>query len=199
MNYEIELFNKNYLEKFSCRKVVLGAGKCPAPIMLVGEAPGREEVKLGKPFVGPAGKNLSEFLYFLGLKREDIYITNTIKYRLSQINEKTGREINRPPKKSDIEENLFFLQKEVSIVKPDVIVTLGNVALKGITGDFSINIGQYHGRLIQWDINGIGYNIFPLYHPASVIYNRKLYSTYLEDLNELKMTLKSIIKELKDN
>lgn len=174
------------MEKFNDKKVVLGAGSCPARIMLIGEAPGKDEVRLSKPFVGSAGKNLEKFLELLDLKREDIYITNLIKYRLSKISEKSGREINRPAKRSDIELNIDFLHKEVSIVRPDIIVTLGNVPLKGITRDFNINIGQCHGILNKIEICGAEYNIFPLYHPASIIYNRSLYDTYVKDLEKLK-------------
>ena len=85
-----------YAQQFAGNEFVFGCGCIEPRLLLIGEAPGREEVKLSRPFSGAAGKNLDEFLELAGIKREDIYITNAIKYRLSKENPKTGRLSNRP-------------------------------------------------------------------------------------------------------
>jgi len=166
-------------------ELVFGEGNERARVLLVGEAPGKDEVALGRPFVGKAGKNLSEFLEILGLRREDIYITNTVKIRPTKRSPKTGKEINRPP---SAEETAFFrpyLMREIELVSPEVVVTLGNVPLRAVLGDDKALIGELHGR----EVAAGRLKVFPLYHPAAVIYNRSLRETYLEDLLELKRYL----------
>lgn len=177
---------EEYRNQFQSHEVVLGEGNLDAKLILVGEAPGKDEVKLSKPFVGAAGKNLSHFLSILGIEREEIYITNAIKYRLFQMNAQTGRKGNRPARKEEIEENQSYLAKEIGIIQPSYIVTLGNVPLKAVTNRKEINIGSVHGTLMQVLINNIEYALFPLYHPASIIYNRELKSVYLDDIEKLK-------------
>lgn len=168
-------------------KVVFGEGNNNANIMLIGEAPGRYEEEQGRPFVGQAGKNLDEFLDILNLKREDIFITNVVKIRPYKISEKTGRRVNRAPNRLELELSIDTLKKEIDIIKPKLIVTLGNTPLRALLGN--IKIGDVHGEIL--DYNGI--NVYPLYHPASIIYNRSLYETYIEDLHKLKDNIKSII------
>ncbi|CDF59311.1 uracil-DNA glycosylase [Thermobrachium celere] len=167
------------------RKIVYGDGNTNADIMLIGEAPGRFEEEQGKPFVGQAGKNLDEFIDILEIKREDLFITNVVKVRPYKINEKTGRKVNRAPNKKEIELSLDTLLKEIEIVSPKIIVTLGNTPLKALLGD--VKIGDVHGKLIEYN----GRFIYPLYHPASIIYNRSLYDVYIEDLKNLKKYIKS--------
>ena len=176
-----QLYNK-YQKEFSDFEVVLGEGNINAKIFLIGEAPGKDEVLQGKPFVGMAGKNLSNFLDTINMKREDIYITNTIKYRLSKVNPKTGRIVNRPTTKKDLEQNVDYLYQEIDIINPTYIVTLGNVPLLAVTNDNNIRIGNVHGRLNDVKIRAKCYKLYPLYHPASVIYNRSLKEVYLEDM-----------------
>ena len=101
----IKKLYEEYMEHFPGKEIVLGEGNINAQLLLIGEAPGKDEVKLLKPFVGVAGKNLSEFLDILKIGREEIYITNAIKYRLSETNAKTGRIVNRPALKEEIEQN----------------------------------------------------------------------------------------------
>lgn len=182
----LEKLYQKYKEEFEGKEIVLGEGNSDADILLVGEAPGREEVKLSRPFVGMAGKNLDEFLDLLGIKRHSIYITNAIKFRLSKLNPDTGRLVNRPALKEEIKLNRNFLIEEVGIIKPKYIVTLGNVPLKSVTNDFSINIGEVHGRIKNISIEGIEYKLFPLYHPASIIYARSLKEVYIGDLKMLR-------------
>jgi DNA polymerase len=162
--------------------VVFGEGNLDADILLIGEAPGEKETKFVKPFVGQAGKNLDEFLQVLELKREEIYITNTVKFRPYKVNPKTGRLSNRPPSKEEIKLCLPFLLKQLDIIKPKIVVTLGNTPLQTITGDNKVLIGENHGRPIKTD----KFYLFPLYHPASIIYNAGLKETYHEDLLMLK-------------
>lgn len=163
-------------------RVVFGDGNENASIVLIGEAPGEKEEETGKPFVGAAGKNLDEFLNILELKREDIYITNVVKIRPYKINPKTGRKSNRPPKSKEIEVSLQTLEKQIEIIKPQFIVTLGNISLRAVLRDKGSKIGDYHGRPVEV----CGHILFPLYHPASIIYNRSLYEVYINDVNKLK-------------
>ena len=166
----------------STEPIVFSGGNPEAHIMLVGEAPGAKEIELGKPFVGQAGKNLDEFLHILNLIKEDIYITNVVKIRPYKINDKTGRKSNRPPKKDEIEQYNKYLFKEIQIIKPKIIITLGNVPLKVVLGEKNAVIGAYHGKAMDKG----AYHVFPLYHPASIIYNQSLRNTYINDLYELK-------------
>lgn len=189
-----ELLNRvydKYRERFEGQEFVFGDGNTDARLLLVGEAPARDEVRLSKPFVGAAGKNLNEFLDMLGIKREEIYITNAIKYRLSEVSSKTGRLVNRPAKKEEIETSREFLIEEINIIKPEYIVTLGNVPLKAVTGDTDSIIGKLHGKVTDIEILGDKYKLFPLYHPASIIYNRDLKEVYINDLKELSVILKT--------
>jgi len=170
--------------------VIFGDGNPDASILLVGEAPGAKEIEQGKPFVGQAGKNLDDFLKILALEREDIYITNVVKFRPYRINEKTGKKVNRPPNKQEIEKHVKYLQEEIKIIQPKIIVPLGNVPLRALLGDDQAKIGDYHGKLIDKD----SFLIFPLYHPASVLYNRGLQEVYLQDLHRLKKHLPEILQ-----
>lgn len=177
---------EEYRREFQGEEIVLGDGNPDTRLLLVGEAPGRDEVKLSRPFVGMAGKNLDEFLELLDIPREDIYITNAIKYRLSKVNPQTGRVANRPATKQEIDKNREYIIKEVEIIDPQYIVTLGNVPLKSVTGDHGMNIGAVHGEVKTIEVSGQEYRLFPLYHPASVIYNRSLKEVYIADIKKLK-------------
>lgn len=161
---------------------ITGSGNVDAKILLVGEAPGAKEIELKEPFVGQAGKNLNEFLEILQIKREDLFITNVVKIRPYKINEKTGRKINRPPTKEEVHLFSKILKEEINIVSPKIIVTLGNTPLKSIMENNKLAIGAVHGQVLEKDT----FLIFPLYHPASIIYNQNLRETYLDDLNKLK-------------
>lgn len=174
-----------YSKQFHGKEIVLGSGNIECKLLLIGEAPGKDEVRIGKPFVGTAGKNLSEFLDIIKLKREEIYITNAIKYRLSEVS-KTGRLVNRPAKKEEISENREYLLKEISIINPEYIVSLGNVPLKSVTGDYNASIGSVHGALLTVMIFNKEYGLIPLYHPASVIYNQSLRAVYKSDIENMR-------------
>ena len=115
--------------------LVFGAGLAKKPVlMLIGEAPGEQEALQGKPFVGKAGKNLEGFLEVLGLRRGEIYVTNTVKLRPTKISA-AGRRVNRPPTREEKELFRPWLMKEIALVRPDALVTLGNVALQSFIRD----------------------------------------------------------------
>ncbi len=159
---------------------VFGEGRLEPVIMLVGEAPGAQEVLQGRPFVGKAGQNLAHFLQQLQLDRSALYISNVVKIRPHRVGA-TGRLSNRPPTRTEIAAFLPWLSEEISHVSPRLIVTLGNTALQAIVGPVAV-IGEVHGQLISRQ--GMP-AVFPLYHPAAIIYNRALQATYDEDLVRL--------------
>lgn len=184
----IAQLNEMYVERFYDRRedIVLGEGCLSPRIVIIGEAPGKDEVEKKRPFVGKAGKNLDFFLCKLGIERKDIYITNAIKYRLKKISPKSGGFINRPATTFDIASNMDILHKEVVILNPRLVVTLGNVPLKALTNDAKISIGDVHGRMTKVHIGGCALSLYPLYHPASIIYNPTLTDVYMEDIENLK-------------
>lgn len=167
---------------------VLGEGKSTRPlVMLVGEAPGAQEVREGRPFVGKAGQNLAEFLRMLGLSREDIYISNVVKVRPAKQGT-TGRLSNRPPTRQEVEAFTPWLLEEVALVAPAVLVTLGNTPLRVFAGK-DATIGAAHGRMTHC---GSTNRLFPLYHPAAIIYNRTLTEAYHQDLLQLRKCLEAL-------
>jgi DNA polymerase len=186
---ELKTLNKRILTENSDKEIVLGSGDVNSKIVLIGEAPGAKEVEFKKPFVGQAGKYLEEFLNILQLNREDIYITNTVKFRPTRKSSKTGKDINRAPTSKEIERFKQYLFDEIQIIDPNIIVTLGNVPLKAVIENKNLQISSIHGQLIKGMINDKQYNIFPLYHPAAVIYRKELKEVYLNDLNKLKTVL----------
>lgn len=185
MNEKLKLINAELAEKtsveFPYRKIVFGDGNANSKIMLVGEAPGGDEEKQGRPFVGKAGKNLMKFLAISNLKREEVYLTNVVKIRPVRLSQKTGKPVNRPPDRHEKDFFSDFLYKEIEIIQPKIIVTLGNVPLQAVLRNKNVQIGDYHGKLIRFG----GNDIFPLYHPAAVIYNRSLKEVYNEDVEHL--------------
>lgn len=166
--------------------LVFGEGPFSPKLMLIGEAPGEQESLQGRPFVGKAGKNLNHFLELAGLEREEIHISNVVKYRPTKTG-KTGRISNRPPTREEIALFSPWLLREIDLVAPQMIATLGNVPLKALT-DAKSTIGAMHGRII--DENKAGRPLFALYHPASLIYNRSLTDVYENDVLELARLLK---------
>ena len=172
-----------YPEK--AEKLVFGEGQIKPALMLVGEAPGAQEEKLGRPFVGKAGENLDRFLELSGLKREEIYISNVVKYRPDRLSD-SGRLVNRTPTGREIEWFRPWLLEEIRRVSPSVVATLGNTALHALAGN-DVNIGDVHGRLLHTDT--LSCPLFALYHPASIIYNRSLEPVYEEDVRTLAAQL----------
>lgn len=162
--------------------LVFGEGPLHPKLMLIGEAPGEQETLMGRPFVGKAGKNLDRFLELAGMRREEIYISNAVKIRPTKTG-KTGRISNRPPTKEEIALFRPWLLREIDLVAPQVIATLGNVPLFAVTGDKRLTIGEAHGRVME--AGETGRLLFALYHPASLIYNRALEPVYEQDVRAL--------------
>lgn len=186
-----QLYRSRLQEHFGGEvSLVFGDGNTDSKIVLVGEAPGRTEVEQGKPFVGQAGKNLEEFINILGISREDLYITNVVKFRPVRYNQDTGRESNRTPNREEIRISADFIEQELSIIKPELVVSLGNIALKCILKDDKVTIGNMHGSTVNVKYAGSEFVLFPLYHPASIIYNRALKDVYLQDMHKLRNYMK---------
>ena len=173
--------------RFPDRKVVFGVGPSHPAVMLVGEAPGAKEVEEGRPFAGAAGKNLDEFLAATGLTRETLYISNVVKIRPCEQGP-TGRLRNRPPSREEIAFFLPWLEKEILLLSPKLLVTLGNTPLKALYQADS-TVGACHGLLLE---SPLGFPLFSLYHPASVIYNRSLAAVYRADMERLAQIIQSM-------
>ena len=162
------------------RKILVhGEGAPDARVMLVGEAPGEQETLQGRPFVGKAGKNLNEFLELAGLRREELYVTNAVKFRPTKLSA-AGRIVNRPPTREEVQLFLPWLRREIELVRPGVIVTLGNVPLRALTGPKTV-IGDAHVAFREVE----GLRLYPMYHPASLIYNPSLREVYAQDVRRL--------------
>ena len=166
--------------------LVFGEGPAQARLMLVGEAPGEQEAMLGRPFVGKAGKLLDAFIAGTGLTRGELYVTNTVKFRPSRIS-KAGRVVNRTPTQEEIAAFLPFLKKEIAQVNPACVVTLGNVPLRALLGEKE-TIGQAHGQMRRQEDR----LYFPMYHPASMIYNPGLKAIFAQDMEKLGQLIKNI-------
>ncbi|MGI6005244.1 MAG: uracil-DNA glycosylase [Christensenellales bacterium] len=175
--------------------LVFGQGNLSADLMLVGEAPGAREVELGQPFVGQAGKNLDEFLQAVGLDREDIYISNAVKFRPSQPGKRPGTFKNRPPTAAEVAMSRRLIIREILLVRPKVVATLGNAALKSVGGK-AVVIGDCHGQPVPCGVEYEGgshdFTLFALYHPASIIYNRSLADVYRADMQKLAQFMQAV-------
>jgi uracil-DNA glycosylase family 4 len=160
--------------------VVMGSGNLDSEIVLVGEAPGRKEDELGLPFVGTAGDLLDKLLDKICLRREDLFITNILKCRPPN---------NRRPKKGEISDCEPILIEQLRIVKPKVIVPMGNSAISYFFERYGLGnavIGNVHGKMFEVE-NGWGkLTLLPLYHPAAAIYRRSLLSELENDMRILK-------------
>ncbi len=148
-------------------RMVPGEGNPAARVMFVGEAPGATEDELGRPFVGRAGKLLGELLAEAGLVREDVWITNVVKARPPK---------TRDPKAPEVAHCMPWLEREVALIEPRLIVPLGRHALKHFAPE--AKIGEVHGTLLDG-------RLFPLYHPAAAMYNQTLRATLFEDARAL--------------
>lgn len=189
---KIKIICENYKDE-SIQGYIPGDGPIPCSILFVGEAPGKTEIIQGKPFVGMAGKTFQGYLNSIGLKREDIRITNTcffrpIKIKISKDGKKTIS--NRTPKVSEIKLFKEILNEEINLVNPKIIITLGNTPLKSFT-EFD-SIGKCHGD-IYFNEN-LNRPIFPMYHPSALTYNRSddFKSIYEKDWIKLKGALNNL-------
>lgn len=148
-------------------RLVMGSGNPDADAVFIGEAPGKNEDETGMPFVGASGRALDELLDSINLSREDIYITNIVKYRPPN---------NRDPEPAEKEAFLPFLEQQLAVIEPKLIVTLGKHSLTTLIPGSEIR--EVHGTIQVWkDIK-----VLSLYHPAAAIYNRKLRPTLFTDI-----------------
>ncbi len=171
-------------EVLQCRKcglyktkknAVFGGGNINADIMFVGEAPGRDEDIQGKPFVGRAGKLLNELLREVNINRDDVYIANCLKCRPPN---------NRDPEAEEIKACSFYLKRQIALVKPKVIATLGRYSTYELTNKKG-TLGSLRGRIFTF--NNI--NIIPLYHPAYLLRNPNAVELFIADLKKIKGAL----------
>ncbi len=161
---------------------VIGEGDLRAHIMFIGEAPGKNEAKTGKPFCGRSGKLLDEFLASIKLPREKVYITNIVKDRPPE---------NRDPTPEEIEIYAPFLDRQIEIIKPKVIATLGRFSMQYIMNRYGLEkelgpISNLHGQVFDTTIAGEPVKVVPLYHPAVAIYNQHTKETLMGDFKVLK-------------
>jgi DNA polymerase len=166
-------------------QAVPGDGNLKAEIIIVGEAPGKNEDIKGVPFVGRAGKILDEMLLKIGLERKDIYITNIVKCRPPE---------NRDPTPNEKKICSEHLDKQIEKMKPKVIVSLGRHSGKYLFEKYGLEfpgIGEAHGKSFKTES---GLVLFPIYHPAAAIYNQKLKKDLEEDFQNLIKILKKPAK-----
>ena len=138
--------------------LVFGEGDPGADLMFVGEGPGEVEDRTGRPFVGPAGQLLTQILHSVGMDREDVYITNVVKCRPPA---------NRVPTKQEMDACWEWLAAQIALIRPLIIVTLGNAATQRLLGKTE-GIGQLRGRFYRW--KG-GIELFPMFHPSFLLRN----------------------------
>ena len=156
-------------------QVVFGAGNADADLMFVGEAPGAREDEQGIPFVGAAGKLLDQLLGEVGLARSDVFVANVLKCRPPG---------NRDPLPSEIENCSDYLMRQVELIRPRVICTLGNFSTKLLRGD-PTGISRLHGQAEIRVIGTRAVRLYPLFHPAAALYTRSLLETLREDFARL--------------
>jgi uracil-DNA glycosylase len=162
---------------------VPGEGPQHAQIMFVGEAPGASEDETGRPFVGQSGKLLTELLEKEGIKREDVFITSILKCRPPD---------NRNPKEEEIRSCAPYLLAQLDSISPVIIVTLGNFAYDLFSTTFYLpkkTIGEVRGKVFRLHSTSCQY-LLPTYHPAGLVYNRKLIPLFREDLSTVNKYLK---------
>jgi uracil-DNA glycosylase len=172
--YEFRIESKNL--------PVIGEGSHSAKIMFIGEAPGRNEAKTGQPFCGAAGKILDQLLEYANIKREDIYITNIVKDRPPQ---------NRDPSPEEIKIYGPFLDRQIEIIQPQVIATLGRYAMGYVMTKLGLElelepISKMHGRVFDATTSYGKIKVVPLYHPAVAVYNSHTLDSLKKDFEILK-------------
>jgi DNA polymerase len=169
------------------KNVVFGVGNINAELMLVGEAPGADEDRLGEPFVGRAGQLLNKMLEAMGLSRDEIYISNVLKCRPDMPPGSTG---NRKPTIEEMQTCLPYLKKQIELIQPKAIVALGATAVTGLLG-VEAPIGKLRGRWLQFE----NIPVMPTYHPAYLLRNqsntekRKVWEDLLMVMEKMEMPI----------
>lgn len=188
---QLEKLNKEWDVACTCSlratatQTVPGEGSADASIVFIGEAPGKKEDIEGRPFIGAAGKFLDEMLESIKMSREDVYITNIVKYRPPN---------NRDPLPNEIEEHWPWLEAQINIIQPKLIVFLGRHALnRFFPGE---HISKVHGKLLKKKFKNITTKtFFALYHPAAALYNGRMRETLLKDFQKLPKVIEMIKKD----
>jgi uracil-DNA glycosylase family 4 len=157
------------------KTVVFGAGNADAELMFVGEAPGASEDEQGVPFVGRAGKLLSQLLEEIGLTREDSFVCNVLKCRPPG---------NRDPQPIEIDNCHEYLLRQVELIEPSVICSLGNFSTKLLRGD-PTGITRLHGRPEVIELGSRAVRLYPIFHPAAALYTPRMLETLREDFARL--------------
>ncbi|HVC36703.1 MAG TPA: uracil-DNA glycosylase [Candidatus Dormibacteraeota bacterium] len=156
--------------KSGASQLVFGEGNLKADVLFIGEAPGKQEDQQGRPFVGPAGQILNDMLATIDLKREDVYITNIVKYRPAN---------NRDPYPEEKAAFLPYLEAQLDVIQPKLIVTLGRHSLNCFLPD--LQISTCHGQPKRYR----GRVYLPLFHPAAALYNGSLRQTLTDDFKRI--------------
>lgn len=187
----IEAANVTPELKAGATQLVFGEGNPDADVLFIGEAPGKQEDVQGKPFVGASGKFLNEMLAGIGMQRSDIYITNIVKYRPPN---------NRDPLPEEKKAFLPYLQEQLEIIQPKVIVTLGRHSGGCFLPDLRISQDRGKPKRIKLQFHddktkGFAVVILPLYHPAAALYNGGMRQTLIEDFGLVPAILKKIARE----
>lgn len=151
-------------------QLVMGDGNADADIVFIGEAPGKNEDLQGKPFVGAAGKFLDEMLAAAGLRRQDVYITNIVKYRPPN---------NRDPLPEEKRQLWPYLMRQLEVIQPKAVLTLGRHSGGGFIPN--LRISQDHGRPRRVRLHELEFVVIPLYHPAAALYNGSMRQTLIDD------------------
>jgi uracil-DNA glycosylase family 4 len=161
----------------TCLNPVPGEGPAEAAVMIVGEAPGEQEDKAGRPFVGGAGRMLDRLLARAGLERSKVFITNVLKARPPG---------NRSPRVAEVKHSLPWLVSELEIVAPRLVIPMGRHALVPFAAD--LKISEVHGTAIERD----GRLLFPMYHPAAALHREELRETVYADAERLRSALATL-------
>jgi DNA polymerase len=161
--------------------LVMGDGNLDAEIVFIGEAPGKNEDEQGLPFVGAAGKFLNEMLGEAGMQRSDVYITNIVKYRPPN---------NRDPLPEEKKAFWPYLLKQLQIIKPKVVITLGRHSMEYFLSDMKIS--QIHGQPKRIQFGEDKLVIIPLYHPAAALYNGGMRQTLIDDFVSVPKIIEKI-------
>lgn len=161
---------------------VIGEGSHYAKIMFIGEAPGKNEAQTGRPFCGASGRILDQLLASIDIPRQNIYITNIVKDRPPS---------NRDPLPEEIEAYSSYLDRQIEIIKPEVIATLGRFSMVYIMNKFGLtsqveSISRIHGKIFSVKTVHGTIRIIPLYHPAVAVYNGGMKEALAEDFKVLK-------------
>lgn len=167
--------------KVQATQLVMGDGNPDADIVFIGEAPGKNEDIQGKPFVGAAGKFLNEMLAQAGMDRSDVYITNIVKYRPPN---------NRDPLPEEKAAFVPYLLKQLQIINPKVVITLGRHSMEYFLPGYKI--GQIHGQPKRIAFGDHKIVIMPLFHPAAALYNGGMRQTLIDDFLKVPEVIKQL-------